>query len=142
MSAASQSQLETPAEFAKALLERKKALLAKVKVARERLLFAGEVNNPNPNKVYIWVNTSSDRQVTFQGMGYTICKDPNITTRWRQEDGTHRRGDLILYEIDRDLDEAIKLDGEMRAVENQDAEQLFLDFARQNRVPAQKLQNE
>lgn len=138
MSSVASPPLETPSS----LLEKKKALLARVRVARDRLRFAGEVLNGNPNKVYIWVNISDDRQVTYQGMGYTICKDPNIKTRWKKEDGTHRRGDLILYEIDRDLNEAIKLDGEMRAVEGQEGEQMFLDFAQQNRIPAQKLKNE
>jgi hypothetical protein len=90
----------------------------------------GEVKDGNPNKVYIWVNQKEDRRTFFEGLGYQLCTDPNVKTRWRKEDGTHRRGDLILYEIDRELHEIMQLDSQIRAVEQMaSSKDSFLEFA-------------
>lgn len=119
--------------------QRKLDLLAKVRVSRDRLRFRGAVEDIDPNKVYVWLSNDENTRTRFEGLGYVLCKSPTIKTAWRKEDNTHRRGDLILYEVDKDLYEAIKLDGELRALEGQAAEELFLNFADSNRIPAEKL---
>lgn len=117
-------------------------LLSKVRVIRDKLHFRGAIGGGNSNKVYVWVATDNVTRTTFEGLGYVVCKDPNVTSRWVRQDGTHQRGDLILYEVDKDLYEAIKLEAEMRALEATEAEDLFISFAQQNRIPAEKLQSE
>lgn len=100
----------------------KKAMLAKVKHLRAHALFGrGAVKKGNPAMHYIWVNINENRQVDFKSMGYDLCKDPTVETAWKRPDGTHQRGDLILYEIPKDLHEAIKADEILRAYEAVDA---------------------
>lgn len=107
---------------AERLRDHKLALLAKVKTLRENTnMRRGQITNPKPGKVYVWVNINENRQIEFQGMGYELCKDPDIKTRWRQSNGTHQRGDLILYQIDKDLHEAIKIDDELRSLDGIEA---------------------
>lgn len=97
-------------------------LLARVKTLRENTnMRRGSITNPKQNKIYVWVNINDNRQIEFQGMGYSLCKDPDIKTRWRTASGTHQRGDLLLYEIDKDLHEAIQVDNELRALEGIEA---------------------
>lgn len=99
-------------------LLRKQELLKKVHIIRERLAQnRGMVDGMNPNKAYVWVNISDNRQIEYQSTGYELCKDPNIKSKWKQSDNTHKRGDAILYEIDKDLHEALDLDAQLRAVE-------------------------
>lgn len=99
-------------------LERRKELLAKVRQIRAHALTdRGKVLNGKPDKAYIWSNIAEHTLVEFQGLGYQICKDPDVKTAWKKEDGTHVRGDLILMEVDRDLYDAIKADDELRALE-------------------------
>lgn len=98
--------------------DRMAVLLAQVRMTREHALRnRGRVGNSKANRHYSWVNIDQHRQIEFQSQGYVICKDPDIKTDWRKEDGTHQRGDLILYEIDKELHEALKLDDELRAYE-------------------------
>ena len=97
---------------------KKAALLAKVRMMRETLAAnQGMVGNMKPGKVYVWVHHSDNRQIHFQSMGYELCKDPDIKSNWRRTDGTHVRGDVVLYQIDKDLHEAIDLDSQLRAIE-------------------------
>lgn len=99
-------------------LRRKEALLGKVKLIRERLAQnQGWVEGMKPDKVYVWVHMSDNRQIHFQSMGYELCKDPAVQSKWKRADGTHTRGDVILYECDKDLHEAISMEAELRAVE-------------------------
>lgn len=118
-------------------MERKKALLAKVKTIRERLAAnRGMVDGMKPNKVYVWVNINDNRQIHFQGLGYEVCRDQEVKSHWKQEDGTHKRGDLILYECDKDLHEAIEYDSQIRAVESiEGAKQEFKETAARAGVP-------
>ena len=118
--------------------QRKLDLLSKVRVLRDKLKYRGAVEG-DPNKVYVWVSKDEATRTAFDGMGYTICKDATVKTSWLKGDNTHQRGDLILYEIPRDLHEAIKLSSELQSLEGDDAESLFLNFAQENRIPAEKL---
>lgn len=90
-------------------LERKKALLAKVKHLRDSATFMqGALIESNPSKEYCWVNAREDRRISYEAMGWVVCVDPLVKTRWKQTDGTHKRADLILYEIDKEMAEAIQ----------------------------------
>lgn len=115
------------------------AKLRKVRLLREKLVLTrGEVKGGDPAKQYCWVNLHESRRTYYEGMGWVLCKDPKVQSQWKREDGTHQRGDLILYEISRDMKEVIDLDGELRAVEAlQSSKDEFLGFAATNRVPAQ-----
>lgn len=116
------------------------AKLKHVRVLREKLLMnRGEVRGADPNKAYCWVNVHKARRTFFEGLGWIVCKDEKVQTNWkRKEDGTHVRGDLILYEISKEDKEVIDLEAELSAVEAiQGSKNQFLDFAATNRVPAQ-----
>ena len=96
---------------------RRAALLARVRQTRAKLIFnRGEINGNKPNKEYSWVNRAEERIVFYKAMGYEICRDPDIKSAWRQEDGTHIRGDVILMEVDKEWHEALRLDEQDRAV--------------------------
>jgi hypothetical protein len=123
-------------------LDRKKALLAKVKVLREGAMFnKGAVLEGNPAKQYCWVNCKDDRRVTYEAMGWEVVKDPAVKTRWRQEDGTHRRADLILYSIDKEMFEAMMAYNSLRGIEAvEGSEEMFLAALDRDKVPAYKPQ--
>lgn len=115
--------------------ERKRKLLAKVRIRREAMQTSGKVEG-DPNKVYCWVNIRDERQTFFQAMGWTLVKDPNVRTNWRQADGTHKRADLILYEIPREEYEAISAERELRSIEAlEGAEKSFETSAAHNGAP-------
>lgn len=118
-------------------MARKRELLARVRVTRESMLrtFA-EVQGKKPDRDYIWVNVNEHRRTTFEGMGYTVCKDPDIKSQWKREDGTHVRGDLILYHVPKELREAWHTEGQLRAIEDQEgAPAVFEDYAARAGVP-------
>lgn len=77
----------------------------------------GNVVNPKKNKDYVWVNINDHRQIEYQTLGYELCRDPEIKTAWKKEDGSHQRGDLVLYQIDKEEREAMHLDNELRGFE-------------------------
>lgn len=111
---------QAPLEPHEEELRRKMDLLSRVRVNRERLVSdRGKVLNPKPGKHYVWVNSHVDRQTEYASLGYDLCRDPEIKTRAGQisEDGSHRRGDLVLYEIPTDLHEAMYLDNVIRGIE-------------------------
>lgn len=137
---------ELPKEAHEIEQERKRALLAKVRQQREDTLkMKGRVYAADPaigvpaNKKYVWVNRNEHRVVEFTSSGYTICKDPAIRTDWRRDDGTHQYGDLILMEIDFELWEAIKLDDQIRSLENVEGAAVFESFAQQSGIPVTRL---
>lgn len=88
--------------------ERKRALLARVKANRDGIyLNRGKVTG-DPTKEYVWVNVHADRQLWYQTQGFAVCKDPTLTTSIPQrDDGTYTRGDLVLYEIDKEYFSAL-----------------------------------
>ena len=114
--------------------------LAKVRVLREKMLMnRGEVKG-KPDKMYCWVNVHESRRQWYEGLGWELCKDPSVHTEFKKEDGTHVRGDLILYQIDKETYELLNLDSELRGIEGiQGSKDEFLSFAESNRIPA-KLQ--
>lgn len=121
-------------------LERKRALLAKVHTTRDSMLQnMVKLEGTNPAKQYSWINNSEPRINFFAAQGYIICKDPAVKSRFQREDGTHVRGDLILMERDRELHEAWKYDGEMRAVADMEGSRdSFKAFAARNGVPVEQ----
>lgn len=99
-------------------LKRKKELLAKVRVLREKMASrAADFTGQNPAKTYIWVNIKEDRQTYFQAWGYILCTDPKVSSPYKQPDGSHKRADLVLYEMDREMYEAIQADNQIRGLE-------------------------
>jgi hypothetical protein len=72
-------------------------------------------------------------------MGYEICKDPDIVTDWKKEDGTHIRGDAILMTISKELKEAWKYDSELRAVADlETSRDSFKAFGDRNGIPVEE----
>lgn len=117
-------------------LQRKVELLKKVRLLKDKARNRLEVTGGDPAKVYVWVHNSDTRRQHFETLEYVVCRDPKVSTRWKREDGTHVCGDLILYEIDRELHDALKLESLYRAVEAIEGSQSdFLAFAERNRVP-------
>lgn len=98
-------------------LKKKRELLARVRSTRDTLARQGNITGQNPSKVYIWVNVKEDRQTFFQAWGYMLCADVNVKSPFKQADNSHRRADVVLYEIDRDLYEAIQADNQIRGLE-------------------------
>lgn len=135
-------QLATPPlpklETSKA--ERAKDLLAKVRTYRENIVAnRGAVVEGSPDKIYCWVNQREERQLFFQSMGWGLVNDPNVKTAHRQADNTHKRADLLLYEIDRDLYDVMEADKQLRAIEAIDgAESAFDSFVERNGAPKYK----
>lgn len=122
---------------------RKLELLKKVKNLREGALFQrGRVLEGNPAKEYCWVNIRDDRQYFFQSLGWSkVVKESGVKTQWEQGDGTHVRGDLILYEIDKEMFEAMQAYNELRGVENiENAENGFVEHLQANKIPVYKPQ--
>lgn len=121
-------------------MKRKAVLLAKVRVQRASLLDSlTQIDGMDPAKHYAWVNRSEARVNTFAGMGYVICTDPKVKTRWRNDEGKHIRGDMILMEIARDYKEAWNYDAELRAVEDlEHSRDSFKAFGERNGVPVEE----
>lgn len=96
---------------------RKKRLLEKVKIIRDAVLLnRGEVRGKD-DMAYMWVNIREERQIYFKSLGWQLCKDPDVWSNFRRDDGTHSRGDLILYEIDKETAEALQLYDVIRGIE-------------------------
>lgn len=138
---AAQQAQEPPKETPQ---ERMLRLLAKVKVVRERMLFQmGEVRNGTPGFTYIWVTNDNQLRVRFHTMGYeqvTKGTDPDVVTDWKREDGTHLRGDVLLYRIPTDYHDAIKLEAQIRSKEAlETTKDTFLGFAAREHIPAREL---
>lgn len=90
---------------------RKMALLAKVKTVRDAILVnRGAIRGPDTME-YRWVNQKDERQLSFQSLGWkkVTAEDTEVETQYRQPDGTHVRGDLVLYQIDKEFAEALHL---------------------------------
>jgi hypothetical protein len=93
-------------------------LLSKVRILREKISTRGaDITGQNPNKSYMWVNVKEDRQVFFQAWGWVLTTDEAVKSPYKKEDGSHRRADVVLYEIDREIAEAIQADNQLRGLE-------------------------
>ena len=129
-------------------MERKAALLSQVRQRREDTIrMKGRVYPADPNgampagKHFVWVNRNEHRVVSFKSEGYTVVNDGHarIRTDWEREDGTHIYGDLILMEIDKELYDTIKLDDQIRAMENVEGQAMFETFAKESGIPVTRL---
>lgn len=118
-------------------MHKKMELLAKVRSTRSSMLqHLASIEGKDPSKHYGWIHNSEPRITHFRAQGYEVCKDPKVKTQWRREDGTHVRGDLILMECPKDLHEAWKVDGELRAIEDlENSRNSFTAFAERSGVP-------
>lgn len=116
---------------------RKEELLKKVRVLRETMhVNRAKVTGGKPDKTYIWVGRDDNMRTYFEGLGYAVCRDTSVKTQWKREDGTHARGDLVLYEVDKELYEALKAESELRGLEQlQSSKSGFQDFAAKSGVP-------
>lgn len=85
--------------------EKVKILRERVKVLRDGAMFdQGRIKTPNPAKQYCWVNIREERQTFYQALGWEVVRDPDIGTLfWKKDENRHRRADLVLYQIDREL---------------------------------------
>jgi hypothetical protein len=102
--------------------QRKLELLKRARVIKERVASRRqELEGLDPSKQYMWVNVREDRQMFFQALGYSVVSNPDVKSPYKQADQTHRRADVILYEIDRDLYEALYAADVMRGIENIEA---------------------
>ncbi len=138
-----QSKPPVPLEEAPHITElrRKKELLQKVRTLREGARAQLGAVQGNPNKVYCWVNTRDDRRVSYEALEWVVCKDPAVKTRWQQDDGTHKRADLILYEIDKELFDAYMAENQLRGIEAvEGSEDMFLAALDRDKVPAYRPQ--
>jgi hypothetical protein len=107
-------------------------LVREVRINREAARIGlGNVTG-EPNTQYVWVNRAEQRIISFESMGYVIVgKDDPVTSKFRREDGTHVRGDLILMKLPKDLHEMYKWDSEKQAVSSQQQpKDEFKDWAR------------
>lgn len=100
-------------------LIRKQELLAKVRAGyhkTDRSKF-GAVLEGDPKMHYAWINNRADVRVNFEGVGYEICRDPKVVTRFKREDGTHVRGDLILMQVDKEVYEMLQWQDDYASIE-------------------------
>ena len=117
-------------------MKRRIDLLKRVRVLKDKARNRLEVQGGDSSKIYVWVHNSEVRRQYFESLDYKVCRDPNVNTRWKREDGTHTCGDLILFEIDKELHEASELESLYRAMEAIEGSQSeFLAFAERNRIP-------
>jgi hypothetical protein len=85
--------------------ERIAILRERVKVLRDGATFdRGRVSKPDPDIQYMWVNAREERQIYFQALGWEICRDSGVGTKyWKPDENQHRRADLILYMMPKEL---------------------------------------
>lgn len=134
---------QPPKSKEETVLERRQRLLAKVQPFLEKARNLRRIEGGKPNKDYVWISTAPQRRQIFEAMGFTACRDPEVKTAWKQEDGNHVCGDAILYEVDTELREAYHFASELRAVQAMEGGQdEFLEFADKHRVPAERLEQE
>lgn len=133
-----QPKVETPPHILEQ--QRRQALLAKAKVVREKMASRhSAIEGLKPSKQYCWVNLKEDRQVYYQGLGWVVCNDPDLTSPFKQTDGTIRRADTILYEIDMDFYEALCIHNVLKGIEGiESAESAFIDTMGKDRIPTFK----
>lgn len=122
--------------------QKKTALLAKARVVREKMASRhSDITGLKPSKQYCWVNLKEDRQVYYQGLGWTLCVDPDLKSPFKQPDNTIRRADTILYEIDMDFYEALCINNVLMGIEGiESAESGFRDELRRDKIPTFKPQ--
>lgn len=120
-------------------IKRRKELLAKVRTVRDGSLINRGLVVGDPLKQYVWVNVNTNRQMFFQNLGFQICRDETIQTSplFKQSDGTYIRGDLILYEISKEVFDAMNdvavIDGIQAIHGNQET---FIGSAQGAGIPA------
>lgn len=102
-------------------VDRRERVLAKVAEIRANTANqdASRVDG-KPGMRYIWCGDHPDRRAHYESLGFKLCVDATVKTRW-YSNGIHKRGDTILYEIDADTYEAISLEPQLRAAEAIDA---------------------
>jgi len=103
-------------------LARRRDLLRKVQVIREGFMRRGELVKGDPQKEYCWVNVREERQIFFKQLGRTPDKvdpaHPHVVAQWPPNaEGNIVRGDVILYEIDKELAEAHQIYSVARGLE-------------------------
>lgn len=119
-------------------IKRKREILAKVRAQRDATLFNRGKVEGDPDKEYRWVNIHPERQLVFQIQGWRMvtADDVDVVTNYKQADGTHRRGDLVLYCIDKEWAEMIHFDAVVQGIERiEGAKSSFETQAQKDGVP-------
>lgn len=120
--------------------EKKARLLQRVQELRSnpRRLNDAEVTG-DPEKVYCWVYNHPQMIAEYERLGYTVVSNSNgktVQSRWRANDGTHKRGDTILMQTGKEDAEALEIFAAMSAVEQvSNAKAQFMDFANGAGIP-------
>lgn len=126
--------------------EREIEMLAKVRQTYQNYLSnAGEVRAApgkllDPDVTFAWVNTHPSRIVFYKTFSYKIVNsnpgqpDEDVETNWKQEDGTHVWGDVILMKIPRELKEAQDLHFHYKALDELQSESEFEQYAAKHGV--------
>lgn len=100
--------------------QRKIELLKRVKQMRGNVheAMSGNIIEGSPAKFYCWVYNHPDRVATYEGMNYEVVKKAHkVKTKWEKEDGTHRHGDRILMQCDKEWAEALEASNAAEALE-------------------------
>lgn len=122
------------------LSERIRALKERVKTIRDgTLLMRSAVLNPEPGKRYLWVGVHQDRRTFFEAIGWTVVRNPDKTRRsYDPALQEHRRGDVVLYQIDEEEADAIEKYNIVRGLEaaGQDVETGFAAAVERHGVKA------
>lgn len=100
--------------------QRKIELLKKVHQMRgnARDAMSGNIHKGDPSKFYCWVYNHPDRIAYYEGLGYEVVrKKHNVETKWQKEDGSHRHGDRVLMQTDKELADAWEASNAAEALE-------------------------
>ena len=120
--------------------QKKARLLARVQVLREtpRQIKDAEVTG-DPEKTFCWVYNHPQMISEYERLGYSVVSNSNgkgVQSRWKANDGTHKRGDTILMQVSKEEAEALEVFAAMSAIEQvSSAKTQFLDFANGAGIP-------
>ncbi len=115
-------------------------LLAKVQVLRETPRTINDVKvDGSPEHQYCWVYDHPQMIAEYERLGYDVVRSANgkeVKSKWRRQDGTHKRGDTILMFIGKEDAEALEIFSAMSAIEQvSSAKSQFMNFAEGSQIP-------
>ena len=75
----------------------------------------------------------------YERLGYEVVRaasGKNVESKWKRQDGTHKRGDTILMQIDREEAEVLETLAAMNAIDQvSSAKSQFSEFANNSGIP-------
>jgi hypothetical protein len=87
---------------------------------------------------YSWINRDKSRVAEMQALGYKLVtsEDKNVESNWKQKDGSHTRGDVVLMKIPEMYAQALDYFDQERATSGlEDTKTNFREFADTNNAP-------